>query len=166
MVRDLDYETNNIGYSYQYPEETGGGIKCKNYELCETILPIWWYDCKGCYLCINCLMLSGIFEMFDNVECPICLDVKRSVKLKHCQHTICIDCYKRCHYGLADRTNEPNFPYPDIEDEYDNDTENPKWGDEYPLIKIYNDEWNRWYDEKDVKYENEGNLRKCPICRV
>ena len=44
MVRDVEYENNNIGYDEQYPE---GGIKCKNFEICEDILPKWWYDCKG-----------------------------------------------------------------------------------------------------------------------
>ena len=31
MKRDFNYENTNIGYDYQYPEENGGGIKCKNY---------------------------------------------------------------------------------------------------------------------------------------
>ena len=35
MNRDLIYEQNNRGYDEQYPEEEGGGIKCKNYELCK-----------------------------------------------------------------------------------------------------------------------------------
>ena len=37
MNRDLNYEKNNIGFDYQYTEEDGGGIKCKNYELCESV---------------------------------------------------------------------------------------------------------------------------------
>ena len=32
MERDLEYENNNIGFYYQYPEEDGGGIKCKKYD--------------------------------------------------------------------------------------------------------------------------------------
>jgi hypothetical protein len=24
--------------------------QCKNYEICDTILPDWWYECKGSYL--------------------------------------------------------------------------------------------------------------------
>ncbi len=35
--------------------------------------------------------------------------------------------------------NEPTFPYPEIEDEYYEDEENPKWDSEYHLIKIYNE---------------------------
>ena len=31
MERDIQYENSNIGFDEQYPEEEGGGIKCKNY---------------------------------------------------------------------------------------------------------------------------------------
>ena len=51
MQRDLNYENNNVGFDWQYTAEDGGGIKCKNYELCEHILPKWWFECKGNYLC-------------------------------------------------------------------------------------------------------------------
>ena len=56
ITKDLNYEKNNIGYDSQYPD---GGIKCKNYELCNAVLPYWWWDCKGCYLCTNCDMMFG-----------------------------------------------------------------------------------------------------------
>lgn len=128
--KDTEYENNNIAYDYKYTEEVGGGIKCKNYELCETVLPKWWFECKGNYLCTNCHMLfgtwesqgmqytgKGILEISDNLECPICLDKKRGISQPNCDHTLCINCFKRCHYG------------------------------------------------KGEEYENEENLRKCPLCR-
>ena len=45
--RDLQYEQENIGYDDQYPE---GGIKCKNYDLCEVILPSNWWEYKATYI--------------------------------------------------------------------------------------------------------------------
>ena len=111
MQRDLDYENNNIGFDYQYTEEDGGGIKCKNYELCEAVLPKWWFECKGQYLCTNCDMFfntniirppgkdNGVLEISDNVECPICLESKRGISYPCCNHTACIECFKRCMYG-------------------------------------------------------------------
>ena len=60
---------------------------------------------------------------------------------------------------------EPIFPYPDIEDEYYADMKSIKWTD-YPLIKIYNEKWNDWDDGRIEKYDQEENLRKCPICRM
>jgi len=95
------------------PKRTGGGIKCKNYELCESVLPRWWFECKGNYLCTSCHMLfgtwkfqgqeyktgKGILEISDNLECPICLENKRGISHPNCEHTLCIDCFKRCHYG-------------------------------------------------------------------
>jgi len=55
-MRDLAYEETHIGYDEQYPE---GGIKCKNYEICGGVLPKWWFDCKGHYLCVNCDVMFG-----------------------------------------------------------------------------------------------------------
>lgn len=175
MDRDIQYENSNIGFDEQYPEEDGGGIKCKNYELCKCVLPKWWFECKGNYLCSPCHMLfgtwgkshtgKGVLEISDNLDCPICLENKRSIEQPNCEHTLCIDCFKRCYYGDDDAENEPNFPYPDIEEEYYEDQFNPKWEKDYPLIKIHNEEWNKWDDKKNEKYENEKNLRNCPLCR-
>ena len=177
MKRDIQYENSNIGFDWQSPEERGGGIKCKNYELCDAVLPKWWFECKGNYLCTNCHMMfgtwgsgvnahtgKGTLDISDNLECPICFEVKRSISQPNCEHTICIDCFKRCYYG--DTSNEPQFPYPDIEDEYDGDENNPKWDNDYPLIKKYNDDFKKWDDENTKKYENEEYLRKCPVCRT
>ena len=48
---------------------------------------------------------------------------------------------------------------------YYEDQFNPKWEKDYPLIKIHKEEWNKWDDKNNEKYENEENLRNCPICR-
>ena len=184
MERDMEYENNNISFDWQYSKEDGGGIKCKNYELCEVFLPKWWFECNGNYLCTNCHMMfgtwknekmgvyktgKGALDMSDNIECSICLEVKRSISQPNCEHTLCIECFKRCYYGDDDTENEPKFPYPDIEDEYYdniwNDEQNQKWENDYPLIKIYNAEWNKWDDEKNQKYEYETYNRKCQLCR-
>ena len=178
MERDIEYENNNIAYDEQYSEEAGGGIKCKNYELCEAVLPKWWFECKGHYLCINCHMMfgtwkneeygiyktgKGILEISDNLECPICFEINRGISQPNCDHTLCIECFKRCYYGKE--FIYPDFPYPDIEDEYDEDQENPKWNIDYPLIFSYNVEWNRIDNDRQNKYESEKYLRKCPLCR-
>ena len=165
MERDIQYENSNIGFDEQYPEEEGGGIKCKNYILCEAVLPKRWFECKGNYLCTNCdVMFGKVLDISDNTECPICLETKLSISQPNCSHTLCIDCFKRCHYG--DRSGEPKFPYPDIEDEYYDDQENPLWNIQYPLIKKHHEEWNKWDDDTQAKLENEKNLRCCPICRI
>ena len=77
MDRDIQYENSNIGFNEQYTEEDGGGIKCKNYELCKGVLPKWCFECKGNYLCTNCHMLfgtwgkshtgKGVLEIIDNL---------------------------------------------------------------------------------------------------
>jgi hypothetical protein len=172
----MDNGENNIGFDDQCTKENGGGIKCKNYEICQTVLPKWWFDCKGNYLCTNCHIMfgtwssgkilhegKGALEISDDVDCPICLDVKRGISQPRCNQSLCIDCFKRCYYG--DESGEPVFPYPDIEDEYYDDRNNITWTYDYPLIEKYHKEWNKWDDERNEKYAKEHNLRICPICR-
>ena len=54
--RDIQYENNNIAYDDQYTKEDGGGIKCKHFELCNSVLPKWWFECKATYICTQCDM--------------------------------------------------------------------------------------------------------------
>tara|TARA_B100002051_G_C16114442_1_gene336851 strand:+ start:209 stop:451 length:243 start_codon:yes stop_codon:yes gene_type:complete len=52
---------------------------------------------------------KGILEISDNLECPICLEIKRGISLPNCEHTLCIDCFKRCYYGKDEEDeNEEN----------------------------------------------------------
>ena len=159
--------------------EDESGIKCENYLVCDTLLPKWWLECKGNWLCTNCDMMfgtwtsngkkykgKGILPIVKQSECPVCLETKKSVTQPRCNHTICIDCFKRMYYGESDEENPPpKFPYPNFEDDYFDDTDNPKWMKDYPLISIWVKKWNKWDDAKIKKYENEKYLRKCPMCR-
>jgi hypothetical protein len=171
-MRDYEYEINNIAYDDQCTEDDGGGIKCKNYEVCDTVLPKWWFECKGKYLCSNCDMMfgtwgtqigKGILEKNNDNECPICIERKKGISFPRCNHMVCIECFKRCMYG--DETGEPIFPYFDIEDEYYEQPENPKWKNDYPLIEIYQRDYDNWEYNKNEKYKNETNIRLCPVCR-
>jgi hypothetical protein len=174
--RDLDYERNNIGYDNQYPESDGGGIKCKNHIVCRSVLPLWWFECKGCYLCTECDMLfgtwtsgdeehtgKGILTTKDELECSICLEVKKCISQPRCEHFVCIDCFRRCYYGNNSTEGMPVFPYPDMKDEYYDDMNNKKW-ENFPLIESYSEELNKWQDEKDTEDAREENLSKCPLC--
>jgi hypothetical protein len=107
--------------------------------------------------------LNGKLTFYDSVECPVCFEEKLGVKQINCDHTICIDCFKRCKYGCV--IEEPVFPYPaDIEDEYENNHEDPKWKTD-PLIIKYNDDWKIYENMLDINYKKETCLRACGICR-
>ena len=176
MPRDIEYERTNLCADVQYPE---GGIKCTNHLICDTILPDWWYDCKGRYLCTNCDMSFGTWRneeqgvyktgkgelsFVGDTECPVCLKVEPSVTLPNCDHSMCIECFKRCHFG--DRSGEPEFPYSEaIDEEYEDDPENIKWKTHFPLIEKWDRQWKKWDDNRQYKYDNENNLRLCPLCR-
>lgn len=167
-MRDLEYEKNNIGYDDQNED---GCIKCKNYIICESVLPNWWYDCKGHYLCMNCDCMfgnwcggKGELKIHNDIECPICLEINECIEQSKCEHKLCIECFKRCYYGDEMLDKKPIFPYPKLEDEYYNDVNDKKWK-KYPLIKKYNKEYDLWLDMKAEKYKSEKNLRNCSICR-
>lgn len=95
--RHEENEENNIGYDLQYSQEDGGGIKCKNYEICGQMLPTWLWKYKGMYLCSNCHMMfgtwggekggvyktcKGLIEIRDNLHYQVYLEAKRSVPSK------------------------------------------------------------------------------------
>lgn len=101
MVRDLEYENNNIGFDCQYTKEDGGGIKCKNYELCQNILPSEHYENLGNYLCMTCgdwFKVGGFgwneLEFREGEECVICNSTSNK-QLKfpaNCGHWFCVSC--------------------------------------------------------------------------
>jgi hypothetical protein len=160
-----DSDNNNIIFDIY------GFIKCKNYDICKSILPKYWYEYNGEYLCYSCDCLfgkwrggKGILTKFDRIKCPICLEYKKGFSHPRCEHYLCIDCIRRCYYG--EKNNEPIFPYPDeIKINYELDPYNNKWDINYPLIKEYIKEHNEWYDKKIIKYKKEKYLRKCHLCR-
>jgi hypothetical protein len=146
------------------------GKKCPNYILCGIVAPQWLFDCCG-DLCTNCDILfgkwaggKGILET-QEVECPICLEEKLGISQPKCNHFLCIECFKRCHYGDDDLENEPKFPYnSDIEEEYYDDPDNPEWANNEKIVK-YNNDYNKWDDQRELKKYNESYLRQCPLCR-
>ena len=150
--RDMEYELNNI--------RQNGRIKCKNHELCR--YTVFAAPFKNNYLCDDCdTTYEKQLEIKDNIECPICLEIKRCVLQPRCSHVTCVDCFKLCYY--SHEIIRPIFPYSMIKDEYNEDKKNPKWKD-YPLIKIYRIELKNYIDK--IKEKNKKKfLKKCPLCR-
>jgi hypothetical protein len=161
MARDLAYEKAHVVFDEQSQEVDG--IQCKNYKLCGSVLPKWWWNCNECYLCTNCENEFGELK-FQEIDCPICFDYTQGVSQLKCDHMVCIDCFKRCYYGDEDADNEPKFPYPELEEEYAADPVHPKW-DHYPFIHVFHEEWNKWDQQRMAKYDKEASLRVCPLCR-
>lgn len=52
----------------------------------------------------------------------------------------CIDSFKRYRYD-SDCSNEPSFPYPDIEEW--RQSRKSKMENDYPVMEIHNEEWNK-----------------------
>jgi hypothetical protein len=139
-------------------------MKCPNYLICGELMPQWVLCChKGTSM--SCAVSFGHLQFFENVECPICLDTKMCVKQKNCDHKICVDCFKRCHLPSYWSDPQPAFPYDsELEDEYDSHWENPRWRND-PLIQKYNDDFDRWELEREIREANESYLKVCPLCR-
>jgi hypothetical protein len=191
MPRDLEYENNNTGYDYQYPENEGGGIKCKNYNLCQNVLPKWWYDCKGTYLCTNC----DIFEWYElefrdcpeNEECYVCFGLEKQVKCPaNCSHWFCCNCSRDILFWDETRYHLSPEPYgcPPCPNgcinpirgkqcdcyEYFGDDENPGiiqiWSSENPeQYEKYNNAQNESIELSETTIGSVFGSKKCPLCR-
>jgi len=139
---------------------------CKNFKICQGEKT----GCGGCRLCpgdlcMNCnRMFNKSLKFIDTIECPVCYETTEGVIQVNCEHSICIECFKKCYYGIYKET---NFPYSsDIEkeyEEYESFDHIPKtFLDKYPRIEEYEKECNRQYDEQEKMQKCNG---KCPICR-
>lgn len=146
-------------------------IRCPNYDVCQAMDPQCILDCHH-GLCTHCDIFfgtwqggKGILPIINSAECPICLETTRCISLPKCNHSICIDCFKRCFYGENEEDLSPKFPYgPEIENEYDQDPNAEKWKTD-PLIIRYNFLFNIYDYYKDMKWKSEEHLRHCPLCR-
>jgi hypothetical protein len=179
MPRDLEYERENAGYDWRNPGEDG--IACKNYIVCETVLPSWWYSYKGHYLCANCVVMFGTWAeetghvnagkgelpVVEDVECPICLETGTGVtQPPRCDHHVCVACFKRCYYG-PEPTEWPAFPYDeDVENQYLEDgIRSDEWYATYPLVLEYEAELDAREELYAQRSDTEEYLRCCPLCR-
>jgi hypothetical protein len=171
MERDIVYENDNITTESLrgcWSDYDGRSIKCKNHRVCGTVLPLWHFQYYKNYLCSDCDRLFGKELEFGTLaECQFCLgENKESVKQPRCSHSLCTDCFRRCYFDEYNREGEPEFPYPEIEDDYYDDQDNQKWATEYPLIRVFNEQWEKWDRELENKYRREEYLRRCTLCRL
>ena len=188
MERDLQYEQLNTIYDEDYEEN---GIKCKNYELCQHILPPDHYEHLANYLCMTCgdwFKVGGFgwneleFRVREE-ECVICNET-RNKQLKfpaNCGHWFCISCSRNILFWDETRYHLSPIPYgcPSCP----NGCINPEKGkqcycEEYDEIQdnweINNpDDYKRWNEAENLSIDsgedNPGsifNSKKCPLCRT
>jgi len=177
MSRDLVYERENAAWE---PCSESLGIKCRNHEVCHAVLPEWWYECKESYLCTNCHMSFGTWgethfgkgelEFRDDIECVICMDTKRGVSQPRCNHFVCAECFRRCYYGPEGEP-QPDFPYPETEEEYYDSLDESsrgveEWVTQYPLIAVWIRDMEEWEERRSDRCRRETNLACCPLCRI
>ena len=182
--RDLQYEKENVGYDCQYPE---GGIKCKNYELCESVLPDWWFECKANYLCPYCDMHSFFgwkeLEFRDSdEECIVCNETgSKQVKFPaDCGHWFCTTCTRNIIFFDETRYHLSPIPFGcppcpngcvnpikgkqcDCEN-YDEILE--KWREENPIAsEEYNFAETLSVESGETTAGSVFGSKKCPLCR-
>jgi hypothetical protein len=185
--RDVEYETSNTIYDECYERN---GIKCKNYKLCQHILPPDHYEMLANYLCMSCgdwFKIGGFgwneLEFRETEEeCVVCKEINYTqVKFpSNCGHWFCISCSRnilfwdesKYHlssvpYGCPPCPNGCNNPvkgkqcYCEEYDEIQND-----WEQEHP------DKYKEWNDAEHISIElsetEPGSVfgsKKCPLCR-
>jgi|APCry1669192806_1035432.scaffolds.fasta_scaffold71543_2 hypothetical protein len=62
---------------------------CSNFDICKNFVESRMY-------CIDCSYKKRK-KYKDDIECPICLEVKQHGIANNCEHYICIDCFNKCH---------------------------------------------------------------------
>lgn len=179
MNRDLQYEETSIGYDWQYPE---GGIKCKNYELCEAILPPDWFTMKCHYRCTNCDILGwNELEFKESEECVVCNEMNKQVKFPaNCGHWFCVSCSRNILFW--DETRYHLSPVPFGCPPCPNGCINPVKGKQC-YCENYDEVLEQWEQENPIQYKEYNdaehlsielsettagsifNSKKCPLCR-
>lgn len=81
-------------------------LKCPNFIVCKNRVDTT-YDYEG--LCMDCYSLFGKWRNFNNsvlkieeseIECPLCKFVDINIKRPNCDHTLCINCFRKLYYGI------------------------------------------------------------------
>jgi hypothetical protein len=149
--------------------------KCINDILCKTESPIeTTIDNKA--LCLECDMFYGKYNggpgklnIKESTSCCFCFKKQQKcIKQTKCDHYLCITCFKKI-YNLTENKftiKIVNFPYPEVEEEYNNDPYNEKWNCvDYQLIQQFNDNLNDRCDKEEYYYSVcRQYLKKCPEC--
>jgi hypothetical protein len=100
-------------------------LKCPNFIVCNNRLNNVYDD----GLCMDCHSLFGKWRNFNNssilkikdseIECPLCNIIDINIKRPHCEHTLCINCFKKLYYGIElERPIHPNTLDDDVYSEY------------------------------------------------
>ena len=187
MVRDLQYEQLNTIYDECYERN---GIKCKNYELCQHILPPTAYEDGTNYLCMTCgdWFKRGGFGWNElefresEEECAVCMETS-NIQLNfpaNCGHSFCVSCSRNILFYDETRYHLSPIPYgcPSCPngcinpekgkqcycEEYDEIQE--EWEQEQP------DKYKEWNDAENISIKLSETISgsvfgsaKCPLCR-
>ena len=187
MVRDLQYEQLNTIYDEDYERN---GIKCKNYDLCQHILPPTAYEDGTNYLCMHCgdwFKVCGFgwneLEFRESEEeCVVCMETSNK-QLKfpaNCGHWFCISCSRNILFW--DETLYHLSPIPYGCPSCPNGCINPEKGkqcycEEYDEIQEgwkqeQPDKYKEWNDAENISIELSETIsgsvfgsKKCPLCR-
>ena len=179
-VRDLEYEEANRAYEWQ---SSADGYKCKNYALCKDILPHWWFDCKGRYICTNCDILLGELPYREALEdCSVCFGTEhKQVEFPAaCGHWFCTECTRNIIGFGKDDSEYCLSPVPYGCPPCPKGCANPERGKQCNCSE-YNDVFERWKTDHPSQYEEwnrhemlsieiaEGSVKGsgiCPLCRT
>lgn len=151
--------------------------ECPNTPICNNQEPQFILDFNN-GVCTECITHLGrspenptpsrpILKFTQEIECPVCFNVRKGVQNPRCDHVLCIPCLKAIYWydetidGLIPR---PQFPLPEQEEDYYHTPElfiNDKLVNEWKTkIGSWNEE-RIWYVVHNKKY-----LKHCPICRA
>ena len=137
---------------------------CEDTDISCIIFGNKLFACFSCTFTIQ--KLNTIKE--NDEECPICLEIKRTIELSNCNHRLCLECCKTIYFGKSNKKNIPINPL-----KIKVNTDSPKWPyqifgkeeeeeEEYEKFILYFDFKDKYLDfsnKKIKKYEELLNFR-------
>jgi hypothetical protein len=116
ILKDYASDPANVGFDDNFTIWRGGGIKCRNYEVCEMLMLRESASAHNNYVCALCMLFFGGPLTFSAPQkpqlCRRCACVSRAVKYQDCVHFLCVQCFRLAWMGPeAEWEDEPPFPY-------------------------------------------------------
>jgi hypothetical protein len=68
--------------------------KCANFDVCHKMMDSRLKVCSSCFWRFE----NELLEFKEDMECPVCLEVRKCVRFRNCTHFVCVSlCFPRLH---------------------------------------------------------------------
>jgi hypothetical protein len=66
---------------------------CPNFDVCGKTMYLGLKVCNSCFWRFE----NQVLDFKDDIECLLCLNIKKCVKFRKCPHYACLTCFTKYH---------------------------------------------------------------------